>query len=172
MRFDLGTFDVKSGELIVSDPCYGHGVQCQGRLAGAKNGKWFAAVDREDVLGWGTRNSTLVVWHDGPLERDARWEEAEFDVGVDSGQAGFWDLPTYGWGEGECGDTTTFYGKACSLTVRGVAAGVMVGGVVSASGFGDGGYTCSFIRNDDGEVVAARIVFIGEVEDDAEPDVA
>jgi hypothetical protein len=180
MIVDVGTFEVRSGTLVVSDPCYGEGVWCQGRLDGVKAGRWRAAVDREPVDGWGKRNAALFAWHEAsdvtPLAVGARWADAEFEVGVDSGQAGFWDLPAYGWGRGEYGDTSTFYGKACAATDvandNTCGAGVMDGGVVSCSGFGDGGYTCSFIRNEQDEIVAAKIVFIGDDEDDDDRDAA
>lgn len=35
-------------------------------------------------------------------------------------------------------------------------------GVVSRSGFGDGGYRCMVARNAEGKVEAIRLVFIGE----------
>lgn len=37
---NLGSFDVHSGELIVSDPCYSLGTWCQGKLENVRNGEW------------------------------------------------------------------------------------------------------------------------------------
>lgn len=167
MKHKIGTFEVKSGTLMVSDPCYGPDTWCQGRLDNVARGTWQATVEQRDVSGWGTRNAVLTIQKVGAnVTEDAQWQNATFHVGVDSGQAGFWDLPEYGWGEGECGDTSTFYGKACSGTLdTRLQASAMNGGVVSSSGFGDGGYTCSYLTDGSGEIVAARIVFIGEEED-------
>src|SRR5690606_29750857 len=123
MYTNLGTFEVTSGTLVVSDPCYGRDVWCQGQLDGVKCGAWQARVARVEETGWGTRNTELLVHLAGEtLWSAGSWTEAPFQVGVDSGRAGFWDLPSYGWGEGEYGDTETFYGKACSTADGGVDA--------------------------------------------------
>ena len=39
-------------------------------------------------------------------------------------------------------------------------------GFVSSSGYGDGGYTCWTAKNDEGKVVAIRVEFIGEYDDE------
>lgn len=39
-------------------------------------------------------------------------------------------------------------------------------GIVSSSGWGDGGYSCFTRRNEDGKVVSIRVEFIGEYEED------
>jgi hypothetical protein len=76
------------------------------------------------------------------------------DIGVDSGQAGFFDAEFY-----IGGDDQKFYDQVCDLTLNGDNAGVIAFGAVSSSGWGDGCYELQTIRHD-GEVVAARIVFM------------
>ena len=44
---DLGKFDVVSGRLAVSDPCYDEDVWCRGELENAKNGYWLAFADEK-----------------------------------------------------------------------------------------------------------------------------
>lgn len=39
-------------------------------------------------------------------------------------------------------------------------------GLVSSSGYGDGGYTCWTAKNDEGKVIAIRVEFIGEYDED------
>lgn len=39
-------------------------------------------------------------------------------------------------------------------------------GLVSSSGYGDGGYTCWTARNDEGKVIAIRVEYIGEYDED------
>lgn len=134
----------------------------------------------------------------------------DIDVGVDSGQAGFFDHEVYEKYGGDSRsaendhkwDDNSFYGRACLLTQRKErvpveeqekspsgfamgpfersfpAAGVLQIsefpvpiGVVSSSGFGDGGYQL-YVKNDEnGMAIAAEIVFINEKDlEDADTD--
>lgn len=166
----LGDFTVSSGQLIVTDPCYEKGTWCQGILTNVKNGLWeaFTGLKRQD--GWGVRNQYLRVAHKNFL--DIKCDiKSSIDVGVDSGQAGFFDLAKYPEGESrEYGDKDSFYGQVCALTLNeeGVedhpGAGVLEFGAVSSSGFGDGSYSCHYAK-DNNEIVAAEIVFISEDEE-------
>ncbi len=88
------------------------------------------------------------------------WETVSGEVGVDSGQAGIFDDVQYGDGDGEYGDTDTWYGRMCETTSDPIGAGVQPEGVVSSSGFGDGGYDCQVIRSSNKDIVGVRIVFI------------
>ena len=63
---------------------------------------------------------------------------------------------------GDFNDKNTFYGKVCDLTLSDMQAGTIIGGVVSSSGFGDGGYKASLGKNAAGETVAIEITFIEE----------
>ena len=63
----------------------------------------------------------------------------------------------------------TFYGSCCNLTCETKGHfGVIPFGVVSSSGFGDGGYPCFVKRNEEGQIVAAIIPFIEEWKDEDE----
>jgi hypothetical protein len=160
---ELGAFRVKSGKLVVSDPCYSPGTWCQGTLDNVRKGVWKALVEVSDEGNWGQRVSTIIVHHEslGSVEAEDFTEKATFEVGVDSGQAGFWDAEYFCGGQGEYDELGTFYGDACTQTLRTkVGAGVMPGGCVSSSGYGDGGYECTYVKSTRGKVVAARVVFI------------
>ena len=172
----VGTFEVKSGKLVVTDPCYDRGTWCMGLLEDVKNGTWEAYTQTKNEGFWGDRVAKLVVFHkDHDTDIGATRHIAQFEVGVDSGQAGFFDEPSYPQGDpGEYGDLGTFYGRVCALhdgdKDEYIDAGIVDGsGVVSSSGFGDGGYRCNFYKLD-GQVVAAEIVFIGDEDDDDEDD--
>lgn len=169
----LGEFQVVSGELIVSDPCYEPGTWCMGRLKNMRPGRWNAAASIADMGVWGERVSHLSVWHEDAPESDALTVlEADFTVGVDSGQAGFFDaahyrdpsviepVPAQTWSDGE----SVWYDRCCELTLSPSQAGVLPFGAVSSSGFGDGGYACFCAANALGEVLRAEIVFITEDE--------
>lgn len=103
---------------------------------------------------------------DPHAEFDSTWENAGIDVGVDSGQAGFFDQALF---EQVCADAAVkdkFYDEICHLTSEdgGLVHAI---GVVSSTGYGDGSYDC-LIRRDDGRVVEAIIVYVPEYEEEAE----
>ena len=93
--------------------------------------------------------------------------EQSFEVGVDSGQAGFFDdafyqndtvfeeLPSPGFAIGDL-----WYRHVCDITLSKMSAGVLPYGAVSSSGFGDGGYTCYTHADENGVIDFAFIVFI------------
>ena len=169
MKIKVGSFQISSSKVIVTDPCYSIGIWCQGIIPSVKNGTWLASVLQTKIEGWGDRNTSLIVTHqDYPDADPARL--AEFEVGVDSGQAGIFDLKSYPDDDnhGKYNDESSFYGNACSITLNTAnSAGTLYDtGVVSRSGFGDGGYNCYTASNDAGEVVAIRIVFIPEYDEE------
>jgi hypothetical protein len=169
----IGAFALLSGELRVTDPCYSPGTWCADTLKNVTNGIWDAFVtiheetyklDGKPMLD--RRNATLLVRHrDHPNAAPA--EKTEIDVGVDSGQAGFFCEPTYNRVHDSEYGKPGFYGTCCTLTCGDDSAGVLGFGAVSSSGWGDGGYDCFVARDDQGRIVAAKIVFIDPEADEA-----
>ena len=169
--YPLGEFEIKSGEVIVSDPCYAMGTWCQGLVRNVKNGTWVADVACLEESG---RNAFLVIHHkDYIMPMGTVWEQLDFDIGVDSGQAGFYDYAGYkkddsvpnsiknslGFDLNEPGEK--FYAYNCDLTLKTEHdAGVLPTGVVASSGYGDGSYTISIVKDEDRKVVAMEIIFI------------
>lgn len=193
MRTKIGEFEVTSGKIRATDPCYDVSTWCAG-FFDSKNGIYEAFVTYADPPNWGRRVATLEISH---IEhrRVQPTQAVSFEVGVDSGQAGFFDADKYAANQGgEYGDLETFYGKACHLTryqtddakdyerdpIEGgrgkyigpelPGAGTMEWGAVSSSGYGDGGYTCEVGKDSLGLVVAAKITFIGDEDDIDEED--
>ena len=169
----LGSFEVVSEELVVADPCRAPGTWCMGRLKRVRPGHWNAGASIADAGAWGDRVAMLSVWHEDAPEKDELCSgEADFDVGVDSGQVGFFDAAHYrdssvidaapqrSWSDGE----NLWYDHCCALTLSSTQAGVLPFGAVSASGFGDGGYSCLYYTNSAGEILRAEIAFITEDE--------
>ena len=169
--YPLGEFEIKSGEVIVSDPCYAIGTWCQGLVRNVKNGTWVADVACLEESG---RNAFLVVHHkDYIMPMGTVWEQLDFDIGVDSGQAGFYDYAGYkkddsvpnsiknslGFDLNEPGEK--FYAYNCDLTLKTEHdAGVLPTGAVASSGYGDGSYTVSVVKDEAVKVVAMEIIFI------------
>lgn len=161
MNFDsLGNFEITSGAMQATDPCYtgGGGVL----LNNVKNGVWKAYT----ILDNGTNNEIVVhhVDHSLALGDFVRYEPQNMygAIGVDSGQAGFFDAETLANHNHD-----HFYEEVCNLTLGTLGAGVIQYGAVSSSGWGDGSYDL-FIATHNGQIVAARIDFIGENDDNNE----
>ena len=167
--YPLGTFEITAGAMYATDPCYNRETTQDTLLTNVANGRWSASVLVEDEGGaWGGRNSVIYA-HLANAAPDWAFnfvEVPDFEVGVDSGQAGFFDAARYVGGDDEA-----FYDQVCELTLEGICAGVIDFGAVSSSGYGDGSYRCFVAKNLQGEIVAAKIVFIEEEEmldDDAD----
>ncbi len=144
----LGQFEVNSGEIIISDPCY----DAEGQGLPAIKGTWNAYMLKATLqTGWGEDNRCAFLFAhlaSAPVEYDdAVWLPLETGTGVDSGQAGIFDAKFY---RNESVVTETienpltgenrWYDLCCSRTLSEVGAGTIPYGCVSSSGWGDGFY--------------------------------
>jgi hypothetical protein len=156
---------------------------------GIWNGHVVRVDESCDVWG-GIRNAELHAYHSDLNKLPDRWTKTKIDVGVDSGQAGIFDEDKYPQGkhepermkefnEGKFNASFDEFYEACGVQTLGKygadngdgyyasninfkSAGVVNDmGVVSTSGYGDGGYSC-YVYKQHGEVVAVKIVFIGK----------
>jgi hypothetical protein len=180
-------FDVTSGEIVCSDPCYDLDTWCQG-IVKARNGKWIAEVEISDEGSWGERIAGLKIYHsdiaDKFLSEMGNIDLLNFSAGVDSGQFGFFDRSTYrnndsakdlekydfgtNYVKDENGDD--WYRACCHLTLAEEGFGVLPNGAVSSSGFGDGSYDVFGAKDENGEYLYLHVVFIGEDEEDEDDD--
>jgi hypothetical protein len=151
---NVGTFLCESGVLRVTDPCYSKGTWCAGTVPNCRKGTWIAEIDRKNCGEWGNRISRLTVTHElGGVGSD---EDAGFEVGVDSGQAGVFDDRRYP----EDPDESSFYEHCCHLTLSRPSCGVLKFGAVSSSGYGDGGYAATVRRDATGQCYRISVEFI------------
>ena len=166
IALELGLFEMVSGRMAVSDPCYDRNAWCRGELEGVLNGTWRAQAVEQDS---GKRIARLIAFHeDYAYAKLPRMERADFEVGVDSGQAGLFDARHYrddsvAWEPATSpfgGRGAAWYELCCRTTSTPMHGGVIPYGAVSNSGYGDGCYGCTFWRNDDGKVVRVEIEFI------------
>lgn len=164
----VGTFEITSGRLHVTDPCYeDYDTELAATLP-AVNGEWNAHIML--VKSMGTRVAKLHARADS-YSSGAPYSSYELlnqHIGVDSGQAGIYDYKKFVENVGgEYDEPDTFYGKVCKTTLDENFAGTIDGfGVTSRSGYGDGGYECYVKRNSNGEVYEVMIDFINEDNDD------
>ena len=171
----LGNFHLTQPVARISDPCYDKDTWCAGTVKGCEVGEWKSNVISFDEGEWGNRNGYLVACVSRldsiPDPHDSRWSHLEIDVGVDSGQAGIFDEKFYKDddsikgverldedGEVICEDEP-WYSICCDRTLQKKGAGVIPYGVVSSSGYGDGGYDAYAIKDSMGEVIALMIDF-------------
>lgn len=180
-KSDNKTFEVTSGVMVCSDPCYSIDppTWCQGIINNVKNGTWVANVEKSDEGDWGERIARLRVEHVN-AKRTYLTTQVDMDGGVDSGQFGFFDkdfyrndeaakdLKKYDFGrsvqENESGEE--WYRACCDLTLAEESWGVLPNGVVSSSGFGDGSYPVFGEKDENGEWIAFEVIFISDEEDE------
>ena len=161
-----------SDKVRVSDPCYDNDVWCKTMLTGVLPGEYEVTVERTDDASWGNRISQLQVVHKDYKHKNLVWDEHS-EIGVDSGQAGVFCESSYRNDEvaktinngngirfdnSEDGDK--WYEKMCRFTLSGEGWGAYETGVVTSSGYGDGGYPLEIVREDNGYIVGMRITYI------------
>lgn len=210
------SFNVSSGALRVTDPCYDLDVWCATQIKAA-NGKWhvevgyhrdqsdlnryakFAEAIRANIEGGASQKDRefLAAMYEGELRRTEEviskyigrvayiraWRDGEdvsgdiefsrmthrdADVGVDSGQAGFFDLAAFTEINGDKTIKDEFYEGVCDLTLSDTQFGAIPFGAVSSTGYGDGGYSLFTRENENDEAVEAIIVFMPDFEEDDE----
>jgi hypothetical protein len=186
----MKTFNIESGKMVCSDPCYSIPTWCQGVMENVKTGEWVAGIETSDEGVFGERISRLWVYNlessiMNPLLisqiESFQGDELSFSAGVDSGQFGFFDFKHYrndesakdlekvDFGENYDRESGDEWYRACGkLTLGDESWGLLPFGVVSSSGFGDGAYMVKGIKDDDGEYVAFCVEFIGGDEYDEE----
>lgn len=190
----MKTFKIESGKLVVTDPCYKLPTWCQGIVENVKNGVWSvgAEYDGNRIKSLHCYNNEAYISNPNILELVYGAPEMPFVVGVDSGQAGFFDHAYYR-DDNSLGDSPLdqdimehrgdepgekFYAACCHLThTEGYpyfTFGTIPYGAVSSSGWGDGSYVCKglFDTVTGGEYVAFAIIFIEDYnyDDDGEED--
>lgn len=178
----LGKFEIKSGVVVVSDPCYDSidraNYRCRnnGQLKNVMKGQWYGQIDKDNNI-----VSLLICYHeDYPLNNvcidDVReWKKIPWEIAVDSGQAGIFDKKTWR-NDATVKDTKRlnpkyiiradelWYSICCDRTSGKTLAGVIPCGVVSTSGYGDGGYNGYYLKQD-GKIVTIAINFGDKVGD-------
>ena len=166
----VGTFELSSGQLLATDPCY-ENIN-DGVVVPALPGRWTArTLLRDERNGYSV--ALLAVAHESfqgdALDIGGYGGERVGVAGVDSGQCAFFDLARYPRDAGEfTNDDGTFYSRCCEASQcesDGYGATgtfptrVVPEGVVSRTFIGDGGYGVYVQKNEQGQAIAACLVF-------------
>lgn len=163
---DNGTIRLNS-KVMISDPCYGLNTWCQGIVDNVLPGSYDCFVEYSDEGEWGIRVSAIEVRHICCDEVPRDFYPEDFEVGVDSGQAGIFDYEYYKKYHTDIKErnhvSDGWYDKVCDITLARAQAGIVDNlGLVSSSGYGDGGYTCWTARDNNDKVIAIRVEYITE----------
>lgn len=155
----IGTFEIKSGKVVVTDPCYEINEKSTlNKIINVKNGTWNAYI----CEGHSTKVCALLICHkDSNQIKQIEGLDAYTllgytnhitKIGVDSGQAGFFDINHFKNDDDTVNQTIAdfidvndlgdkWYAMCCHLTCNTEnSAGVVPYGVVAQSGYGDGRY--------------------------------
>lgn len=165
---DMKTFEVKSGKIVISDPCYTRDTWCQKVLDNVKNGIWNVETTE-------SYDGRIASIHTRLNHSSIKSYEYVNDLGVDSGQLGIFDDSIYPKGDKDSGefeydDKNCFYGKCCDKTLGDEQFGIVDNlGVVSSSGWGDGSYNAVLGLDENGQVVDIFVEFINDDEDEENP---
>ena len=166
----VGNFTVENGKLIVTDPAYHPDEEdLQIILSNVKNGKWtaFISYTPEEVV------ESLFVFY-GKKKPSGKWHVCEKLIGVDSAQAGIFDYKIFGRDDAIQyevknvhdieidADGLKYYVACADMVASDAQGGVVPGGAVSMSGYGDGMYELKVKYNISREVVGVMIDFGNE----------
>lgn len=158
-KVHLGSFEITSGKVHVSDPCYTD--LGSGKTVKVKNGKYDCYVEySNDYFDWERVRSIEISLESG---NDYIYIN---ELTVDSGQMGIFEAKSYlndsigeVTDEMEIGDTP-FYKICCHTTLSEQQCGIVKNGLVSSSGYGDGSYPVYAKYNKDNEIVGIKVEFI------------
>ena len=166
----LGAFEITSGKITITDPCYEPGAWCSGQLEHVLNGTWHANVFISDEGVWGDRVAYLLAYHAESanyVHLDTYlWQDTGFQIGVDSGQAGIFDTSVIRNDKGTAA-WDAWYDAIIELTNP---ASVLEGGSVSSTGYGDGLYSCYVIKDNQDQVIAVKLDFSVVADEDEDWD--
>lgn len=190
---EVGSFTLTQPKMLVTDPGYEKDEWYSKLVKNCKIGKWNVFVNRNHYT-YGKdmkdqRIAALFVVHESVNknifstihleETDDQhaffrwrggWVNLSCDIGVDSGQAGFFDYDNYGRNdlfryEGRCGYGDKWYSNCCDATLGEAGVGIIANcGVNASSGFGDGCYSV-YGHESHGEIDAMVLFFLADNEE-------
>lgn len=147
-----------TGTLDVTDPCYRKDVWCRINNVSIKPGEYQCIAWLFDRGDWRNRVAEMGIFLNGIIPVRTKWERYPGRIGVDAGLAGiFENKPDF---------TSDQWNEVCSLCDKAgyplviVQDGPLFKGFFTSSGHGDGEYALLVCKNETGEIVAMKIVFM------------
>lgn len=156
----LGSIEI-GNKCMVSDPCYDENTWCQYVLDNMKSGQYNCFMQYSSNEEFGKRVRRVYIYHHEYISTPNRLVH-NASIGVDSGQAGFYDYEYFLQTREKGNEDWIWYENICDLTYK---DDEFTGGVkdnkccVSSSGYGDGCYSLFIHTNSKDEIVSACIEF-------------
>lgn len=104
-----------NNKVRISDPCYDIDTWCAGTIENVLPGDYKCYMQRVDTGSWGVRISSIEVKHKDYLNIEPT-ENTGIDVGVDSGQAGIYDLDYFVKNREDKNGDDKWYWRVCDST--------------------------------------------------------
>jgi hypothetical protein len=161
---------IESPYVIIADPCYT--ISIGGRIKVLITpGNYNCEVEEYD-----DRVKSLSIILDNLNILDLHWDKTDYVVGVDSGQVGIFDIKYYK--DDNYAKTikcinpnkiiyanNEFFSKCCDRALSDDSWGTFPFGVVSSSGYGDGGYEIFVLKTKEYDLpVGYKVIFIEDNE--------
>ena len=174
---EVGKIKIKD-KLVVSDPCYSLDDWTI-ILNDMLEGNYRCFFER----GEGYRIFESWIVHENYCISKDKIEELKYEIGVDSGQAGYFEYDYFEKNSkleeiDKDKYNKEYYDKICDLTYsyfEEIKNKYFSGGItqeneafVTSSGYGDGCYECFVKRNKENKIIAVKIVFIEYDDEDEE----
>ena len=185
---DVKVFEVRSGKLLVSDPCYGDAefarfpTQIRDGIAlvdaPCPVGLWRTVAFMKETEAFGRIINRIVAWHSDSLVEmigaetliggrfetmEWPWHQHPISVCADSGKIGIGDASRP---RGEQ-DMIDWMHEAHNVFENEAFFGILdETTVICASGPGDGDYTLDTITDTEGRIVAVQVEFASEEDDE------
>lgn len=170
----VGDIQLKN-EVYVTDPCYDNMVWYSELLTNVSPGTYKCFTVETYEGAWGNRVAELHAIKEDVYNKYLVLEMIPYEsepldciIGVDSGQCGIFDADYYEehQPDDDYFNENSWYRKVCDLTDNEGNAGIIDNlGVNSSSGYGDGAYDLWVAKNDKGEIIAMKVIFIAREED-------
>ncbi len=107
-----------TGNLIATDPCYDRNVTYSAWNVKIDPGVYDCYLVYTDEGDWGKRVAEILILKPFYLLNELTEKLSLDHIGVDSGQAGFFNNEDYPLGKtGDSGDKKSFYGECCNTTL-------------------------------------------------------
>lgn len=157
-------------KLAVSDPYYDLDTRYMAVLKNVLSGKYRCYMGYID-----DSVSKILIIHEGyNVDEETINVEEPIDIGVDSAQAGFYNYNYFKKYSEMRQINESKWEKEYHEPIRkstfdkenynGAVINEMA--FVAFSGYGDGSYGCYTKKNEDGKIIAAKVIFIGEYEEE------
>ena len=111
---EIGSIEL-GNKVRISDPCYDVNTWCAGTLESVLPGEYQCFMQRTDMKDWGVRIANIEVRHKDYLDVEPI-ELQDIDVGVDSGQAGIYDLDYFIEARKDKNGKDEWYDRVCDTT--------------------------------------------------------